>query len=40
MDSVAVGEYFRLTVTRDSADAADTMNSNDAELIAVYLRET
>jgi len=40
MDSVAKNEYFRLTVERDSADAADTMDSNDAELIAVYLTET
>ena len=40
MDSVAKNEYFRLTITRDSADGADTMNSNDAELIAVYLTET
>lgn len=40
MDSVAAGEYFHLLITRDSADAADTMNSNDAELIAVEIRET
>lgn len=40
MDSVAAGEYFRLLITRDSADAADTMNSNDAELISVEIRET
>lgn len=40
MDSVAAGEYFRFTVTRDSADAADTMNSNDAELWAVAIKET
>ncbi len=40
MDSVAKNEYFRLTITRDSADAGDTMDSNDAELIAVYLTET
>jgi len=40
MDSVVKNEYFRLTITRDGADAADTMNSNDAELIAVYLTET
>jgi len=40
MDSVSAGEYFRMEVTRDSADAADTMNSNDAELIAVYIEET
>ena len=40
IDNIAVGEYFRLAVERDSADAGDTMNSNDAELIAVYLKET
>jgi hypothetical protein len=40
IDGLVAGEYFRLTVERDSADAADTMNSNDAELIAVYLKET
>lgn len=40
MDSVAVGEYFRMLVTRDSADAADTVNSNDAELVAIEIRET
>lgn len=40
MDSLAAGEYFRLRITRDSADAADTMNSNDAELIAVHITET
>jgi hypothetical protein len=40
MDSVAVGEYFRMRVTRDSADAADTLNSNDAELICVEIKET
>lgn len=40
MDSVAAGEYFRLSVSRDSADAADTIDSNDVELIAVYIKET
>ncbi len=40
MDSVAKNEYFRLSITRDSADGADTMDANDAELIAVYLTET
>lgn len=40
MDSVAAGEYFRLSVSRDSADGADTMDSNDAELVAVILSET
>ncbi len=40
IDGLLKNEYFRLTITRDSADGADTMNSNDAELIAVYLTET
>jgi hypothetical protein len=40
MDSVAANEYFRLSVSRDSADGADTMNSNDARLVAAYLTET
>lgn len=40
IDSITAGEYFRMAVTRDSADAADTMNANDAELIAVYIKET
>lgn len=40
IDSIAAGEYFRMLVTRDSIDAADTMNSNDAELISVYIKET
>lgn len=39
MNSVAAGEYFRLRITRDQADAADTM-TGDAELIAVYVTET
>lgn len=40
IDSIAVGEYIRMLVTRDSADAADTMNANDAELLIVYISET
>jgi hypothetical protein len=40
MDSITVEELFHLLVTRDSADSSDTMNSNDAELISVYLKET
>jgi hypothetical protein len=39
IDSLAVGESFRLKVTRDAADAGDTM-SGDAELLRVELRET
>lgn len=40
IDSIAVGEMFYLRVTRNAANAADTMNSNDAELWGVYLRES
>ena len=40
MDSLAVGEAFRLKVTRDADNvAADTM-LGDAELICAELRET
>lgn len=39
MDSLAVGEVFRLMVTRDADNVADTM-SGDAELVAVEIRET
>jgi hypothetical protein len=39
IDSLAVGESFRLKVTRDAADAGDTM-TGDAELLRVELRET
>lgn len=40
MDSVLKNEFFHLLVTRDSADAADTINSNDLELLFIYLTET
>jgi len=39
MDSLAVGEPFRLKITRDADDAADTM-AGDAELLAVEIKET
>ena len=39
MDSVATGEGFRLKVTRDAADGADTMTGN-AQLLTVEIRET
>lgn len=39
IDSLAAGESFRLKVTRDAADGADTM-TGDAELLRVELRET
>ncbi len=40
MDSVAAGEMFVFRLERDSADAADTMDSNDAELHFVKIAET
>lgn len=39
MDSLAVGEAFRLKITRDAANASDTM-TGDAELVAVEIKET
>jgi hypothetical protein len=39
MDSIAVGEAIRVQVSRDAADAADTMAGN-AQLISVELKET
>lgn len=39
MDSVAVGEAFRLRVRRLAADAGDTM-AGDAQLVGVEIRET
>lgn len=40
IDSLSVGESFRLRIRRVSSDAADTMNSNDAQLVCVYGTET
>ena len=37
MDSVAVGEAFRLKITRDAASDDAT---GDAEILAVEIRET
>lgn len=39
MDSLAVGEAFRLKITRDADHASDTM-AGDAELLAVEIKET
>jgi hypothetical protein len=39
VDSLAAGESFRIKITRDAADGADTM-TGDAELLRVELRET
>lgn len=40
MDSTAAGEYFILEFSRNSSNASDTMNSNDAELHFIEIRET
>lgn len=40
MDSVVAGELFWLEVHRSSADANDTLNSNDAELHFIEIQET
>lgn len=39
IDSLAVGETFRLKLTRDATNASDTA-TGDAELIAIEIRET
>lgn len=39
MDSLAVGESFRLKITRDADNGSDTM-AGDAELLSVEVRET
>lgn len=39
IDSVAIGEHFRLKVSRDATNGSDTM-TGDAELLSVELRET
>ena len=39
MDSVAVGESFRLNVTRDANNASDNM-AGDAELLRIEIQET
>jgi hypothetical protein len=38
IDSVVAGDFFRLRVARDAADAADTM-TGDAELLAVEVQQ-
>lgn len=40
MDSVAAGEMFVLEVSRNSSHANDTLNSNDAELHFIEIKET
>lgn len=39
MDSLAAGESFRIKVTRDANNAADTM-TGDAEILRVVIKET
>lgn len=39
IDSIAVGESFRLKITRDADNGSDTM-TGDAELVAVEIKET
>ena len=39
MDSLAAGEVFRIKVSRDADNGADTL-VGDAELVAVEIRET
>lgn len=39
IDSIAVGESFRLKITRDANNGSDTM-TGDAELVAVEIKET
>jgi hypothetical protein len=40
IDSIAVGEHFRIKVRRVASDAADTMNADDAQLLSIEVRET
>lgn len=40
MDSLADGEEYRLKIERDQADAADTMNSDDAQITSILVEET
>lgn len=39
IDSIAVGEVFRLKITRDADNGSDTM-TGDAELLAIEIKET
>lgn len=40
MDSLAAGEMGVFRLTRSSADAGDTLNSNDAEVHRIEIKET
>jgi hypothetical protein len=39
MDSIVAGDHFRLRISRDANNAADTA-AGDLELVAVYVKET
>ena len=40
MDSVAAGEMFWMEVSRDAANASDTLTGDDAELHMIIIKET
>lgn len=40
MDSVVANDPFQFLWTRDSADGADTVNSNDLEMWLIHIKET
>lgn len=40
MDSLANNEFFILRIRRFATDSGDTLNSNDAELVFVSIKET
>jgi hypothetical protein len=40
LDGVAGGDTFRLKLSRDAADAADTINSNSCDFVSLEVRET
>ena len=40
MDSVAAGEVFWMEVSRDAANASDTLTGDDAELHMIIVKET
>jgi hypothetical protein len=39
IDSLAVGEHFRIKISREASNGSDTM-SGDAELLGIEIRET
>lgn len=40
MDSLVAGEQFRLKIARKAADASDTVNATDIDLLGLHLKET